>query len=591
MNKIIFSKTTKLGEVFDEKLTSFENNNRNKIANVYPLKQEQQQQHQKLTSDDELLQPNYQSQTTYHQPYKSKVTIQSISLMEDESSSGSSSTQENATGSIWTTIIAKVVTAYRQEESMGKLGLALLINQDGNCKLIIYRSKTQILGSILLQKHKDILSKHRKYWQFYDENRIYWSLYFNDERDEGEFLEQLLTKGYHLIMPTDDLSVDEQQLTKNLEKLSDSSTSETESSMSRITQCSPLTRLSQLSPTTGIQKSISGIVNSSKGDLDELSSEIEVIKRIETYNGNNKILNGENTHHSSIVSASSNYKDNTTSCSKVPLNTQFESQYIQMMLTEQRTLGSELRMNVNRLSEKTEMILSKLDVIDKQTSSNIAINSIYSREDDLLEFEERLLNLKKENRKLKLSLEDAQLQTPTADSYTKEILSQLSESLNNLNITKSTDIKVILNDLVEKCQQNNEALNKMSGKLRNTNASYEENLRELTEVKLLIQKLQHKIKSTQDNETTMRQQLEELERTNEQLKLELQVAKSEFETKLEEKSEDLECTVKTIMNELYLDIASRLQTDDQSNELTHRLLGIIGATIRHQTLKTLKATQ
>lgn len=580
-----------MGEVFDEKLTCFVHGNTQTPSNDYPLAQDQQQQHQKLTSGDELLQQTYQTQTTYHQPFKSKVTIQSLSLMEDESSSGSSSTQENTSGSIWSTIIAKVVTAYRQEESMGKVGLALLINQDANCKLIIYRSKTQILGSILLQKHKDILSKHRKYWQFYDENGFYWSLYFNDERDEGEFLEQLLAKGYHLIMPTEEASIDEQRVVKNIAK-SDSSTSETDSSMPQVSQCPPVTRLSKLSPATVIRKSISGIVSNAKVDLNEISSDIEVLKRIETYNdGINKMSDEECIHHASISSANSKYKDNSTGCDKLPLNPQFESQYIQMMLSEQRTLGSELRMNVSRLSERTDMILSKLDVIDKQTSSNIAVNSTYSREDDLLELEERLLVLRKENRKLKLSLEDVQQPQISTDSYAKEILNQLSDSLDNLNVKKSTDLKVVLNDLVEKCQSNNEALNKMSSKLHSTNVSYEDTLRELSDVKILIQKLQNKIKITQDNETTMRKQLEEFERTNEQLKLELKVARNDFETKLMEKSDDLECTVKTIMNQLYLNIASRLQTDNQSKETTDHLLDIIGATIRHQTLKTLKATQ
>lgn len=591
-----------MNDVFDEKLSSYENVNNTEVASKDDCIYHGEGQLETTTesTDDLLLKERQQSSTK---------NLTSAIRNDSQSQQSSPPSERSNACPIWSTVIAKVVTAYRRDQSVGKIGLALLTKEDSTCKLIIYRSKTNILGSIQLQKHSDTLSKHHKFWQFYDECGVYWSIYFNGERDEGEFLEQLLLKGYHLLMPADEGANRHRQVTRSLEKLNDNSISgmTNESSTLPISQQSSVKCLSKAFPVPSLRSLPSDGIAEANVNLREVSraqSTEEILTHIETFHKSIQDLRTEQQQQqqqhqpkSEALTVPPNMKENNNvSYMNIPTmaNAQWESQYFQMLVAEQRTLGSELRINVNRLSDKTDQILSKLHLIDKQNSalfdSNIAINTKISTDDDLLELEERLLALKKENRKLRLTVEELQPNTIPSDNHTKEILQDMSESLLSLNITSCTDLKVVLNDLVSKCQKSNEALRSMSSRLQNEDVSWEENQRDLAELKSLIKKYQKKVKASENNEAMLRKRVQELEADNEKLQLELKLIKDNIDdSNTELKPDNLTSAVKTIMNDLYLEIATRLHNDNHCKELTNRLLGIIGATIRHQTLKTLKA--
>lgn len=75
--------------------------------------------------------------------------------------------------------------------SLGQLGLALLKNSDDDMsKLILYKTKEQILSTLLLTKSSQVYWKP-PYLQYHDDSNIFWSLLFGCDDDSNEFFAKL----------------------------------------------------------------------------------------------------------------------------------------------------------------------------------------------------------------------------------------------------------------------------------------------------------------------------------------------------------------------------------------------------------------
>ncbi|KAH8355437.1 hypothetical protein KR084_006448, partial [Drosophila pseudotakahashii] len=91
----------------------------------------------------------------------------------------------------WNTVIAKVVHAYQSSQNLGRVGLALsILGELEASKLIVYKSKHQVLTTLQLTppdpQGKVILRE--SYLQFYDAEKRFWSLRFEKPGDEQEFV-------------------------------------------------------------------------------------------------------------------------------------------------------------------------------------------------------------------------------------------------------------------------------------------------------------------------------------------------------------------------------------------------------------------
>ncbi len=73
-----------------------------------------------------------------------------------------------------------------QYESQGKLGLAILANQN-TYKLLLYATKTQPTAIIKLTADFKIALQKNNYSSFYDENRQLWSVLFDGEDSVASF--------------------------------------------------------------------------------------------------------------------------------------------------------------------------------------------------------------------------------------------------------------------------------------------------------------------------------------------------------------------------------------------------------------------
>lgn len=75
--------------------------------------------------------------------------------------------------------------------SLGQLGLALLKNSaDDMSKLILYKTKEQILSTLLLTRSSQVYWKP-PYLQYHDDSNIFWSLLFGCDDDSNEFFAKL----------------------------------------------------------------------------------------------------------------------------------------------------------------------------------------------------------------------------------------------------------------------------------------------------------------------------------------------------------------------------------------------------------------
>lgn len=94
----------------------------------------------------------------------------------------------------WEVLIAKLVTAYKvindQNTIIGRLGFAILISDKSNLKMILYKSKIDLLSSVLLRESNKIYVKGN-FIQYLDSSNNFWSILFENESDRDEAIRLL----------------------------------------------------------------------------------------------------------------------------------------------------------------------------------------------------------------------------------------------------------------------------------------------------------------------------------------------------------------------------------------------------------------
>ncbi|XP_017073917.1 uncharacterized protein LOC108109756 [Drosophila eugracilis] len=134
--------------------------------------------------DDRPLE--HESSSLRYQPGSSKKSQSSKKPVKSHSSTLSVADPFAPT---WNTVVAKVVHCYLSTESMGRVGLALSVyGEKEDFKLIVYKSKTKVLTTLQLSPRGCRLIQRDSYLQFYDDDKRFWSLRFDKESDEDEFV-------------------------------------------------------------------------------------------------------------------------------------------------------------------------------------------------------------------------------------------------------------------------------------------------------------------------------------------------------------------------------------------------------------------
>lgn len=94
----------------------------------------------------------------------------------------------------WEVLIAKLVTAYKvindQNTIIGRLGFAILISDKSNLKMILYKSKIDLLSSVVLRESNRIYVKGN-FIQYLDSTNNFWSILFENENDRDEVITKI----------------------------------------------------------------------------------------------------------------------------------------------------------------------------------------------------------------------------------------------------------------------------------------------------------------------------------------------------------------------------------------------------------------
>ncbi|XP_061391627.1 uncharacterized protein LOC133327065 [Musca vetustissima] len=454
-------------------------------------------------------------------------------------------------------LLAKVVTTYRQGELLGKVGLALTKNLDNDdYSLILYKSKSLVLVTLALMRHKQLLFKQQNYWQFYDTDQQYWSFSFDKVSDEEEFQDKLMHCGHVIKESKEDTKLEEKTEKKEISleevghtplpevidkpKPVDSKNSLIQR-MAKMGQPLPKLASNNLQTTTEFRDSS----DSAEVIKMPLPAKPSIVPRnkIATLKNNNN----NNNNQQQIISSTLAFNPMPSYSGNL-----MESQYMQMLLSEQRTQGSELRMNVNKLENKIEKVLDKLDLMERSSSFGGAEGKEKRhRDDEILELEEKLLNLKKENRKLKQLLESRNEEKDNFEEKAKAIIKECKEDLEELQLDHLKDLKVILKSSLEQNRKQLDKISILENKLKVKEKNEMESQTELENLQIKNDKLTKDLNDEQDKRKSLEEGKQKMivdyEKQIHDLKQQL-ADKTKENDKMAENNNVLDAKVKEIMN-------------------------------------------
>ncbi|XP_037726969.1 uncharacterized protein LOC119557974 [Drosophila subpulchrella] len=284
----------------------------------------------------------------------------------------------------WNTVIAKVVHAYQDAANLGRVGLALsILGEMEAAKLIVYKSKNQVLTTLQLKPHGGQVILRQSYLQFYDEHKRCWSLRFDKQPDEHEFVRFMVKNKLPVEhFPNEDSSLG--SATHSTEELSKKSTSFKAKDM-------------PVSPPQPQPRSRVGIPSVGKLE-DEAEAEQEPI----TPSSEDVIvtplprpIGSSNTHRK--PSSNSLAVATAGQSSDSPLAVKTLDKY----LDEQRASGLMMEHKMDAILQAMNRMGKAGAPVEPETRDPLLERD---SEDEMLELEQKLLNFKRENRALTRNL-------------------------------------------------------------------------------------------------------------------------------------------------------------------------------------------
>ncbi|EDW75375.1 uncharacterized protein Dwil_GK19723 [Drosophila willistoni] len=369
--------------------------------------------------DDDEMPLQYESNSLRYQPQKSGQHQQSKHQTEKKPKSSSQnekrqhSTAPATTASAskgdgrWTSIVAKVVNGYNGTDKIGRVGVALMINESepSEYKLIIYKSKTLVLSTLLLKpntKSPNVILKE-SYIQFYDDEQRFWSIRFESLADEQEFIRTIVKHSLPL-----------EQVPSNVSNSSANAISNnTAASRTKHNPTSTTEKLEKLA--SSVPQPQPRPRQPKRLTVPHAESEEEVEDIIVT--------------PVPQAIASTEYKTTTTTTTALALATKPQDEIsnhmhpnatadkLDIYLVEQRATGHVMEKKIDSILQ----VMSRLTTanghggVAGSSSSfaggagdafaNASSLTANDKEDELLELEQKLLNFKKENRALMKTLQ------------------------------------------------------------------------------------------------------------------------------------------------------------------------------------------
>ncbi|KAM3966696.1 uncharacterized protein ACR2FA_012237 [Aphomia sociella] len=286
----------------------------------------------------------------------------------------------------------------------GKLGLAILkVIKTGYHNIILYDSNISTMSYVTILPTLVVTVKDSLYISYYDNQQKYWSLY--GKEDEIKKIVDTLKNLNTIIKYTSDIekgppapdkaapdrnvNVPPSDLSNQVEKESD-----TDSSVNRKTKLSILNRISNMGQSILPPSTLSVLKTSDSSDTNEHDDHPKTLRHKMS-----KSIIKRNTSEKHVTENQSLLEANRIPLTKTdhsienkPLYTYICGQLVpvtnssiitsptnntsdmNLFMSEQRISNSELRINMNRMTDKVDLILGKITDLDKNKASSAPTN-------------------------------------------------------------------------------------------------------------------------------------------------------------------------------------------------------------------------
>ncbi|KAH8414910.1 hypothetical protein KR215_009911, partial [Drosophila sulfurigaster] len=340
----------------------------------------------------------------------------------------------------WSTLVAKVANGYNGNESVGRVGVALSRNVVGAAKLVIYKSRSQLLSSLLLTKSTTSSSPgegasrllmRASYMQFYDDEQRFWSLRFEAAVDEVEFTDALISLG---------LPIDQKQPEKAQQNAKEEQQASTSSAASTAS-----TAASAAGTPRSFQRFKEFEASSCDSDSESTQSNEENILTLRTPS---KALIPVAATTSSAAPSSGNK--------------------LEAYLHEQRANGEAIDRKMDTLlqamcrltaanhssSNSNSVVSNSASTLNIESVNDVADND---NEDELLELEQKLLDYKKQNRVLAKSLKQREQEMMVLRASTCNLCDKMRNQNNELKKQNRTLIAALADKMKSDDQHDDDA--------------------------------------------------------------------------------------------------------------------------------------
>ncbi|XP_034113013.1 uncharacterized protein LOC117573740 [Drosophila albomicans] len=383
-------------------------------------------------SNNLRYQPTQQKSQTA--PTTTKTTATTTTTASSNRNNNKSTTEPK-----WSTLVAKVANGYNGSESVGRVGVALSRNVVGAAKLVIYKSRSQLLSTLLLTKSTTSSSPgegasrllmRASYMQFFDDEQRFWSLRFEAAVDEAEFTDALISLG---------LPIDQKQPEKAQQNAKEE---QQQASTSLAASSTASTAASAAGTPRSFQRFKEFEASSCDSDSESTQSNEE---NILTLPAPSKALIPVASTTSSAAASSGNK--------------------LEAYLHEQRANGEAMDRKMDTLLQAmcrlTAANHSSSNSVVSDSASTLKIESVddvadNDNEDELLELEQKLLDYKKQNRVLAKSLKQREQEMMVLRASSCALCEKMRNQNNELKKQNRTLIATLADKVKSDDQQDDD---------------------------------------------------------------------------------------------------------------------------------------
>lgn len=504
---------------------------------------------------------------------------------EDGKSSKSQTDSESKTD--WQVLLAKLVTAYKVINNantvIGKLGFAILISDKSELKMILYKSKIDLLSTLIVRESNKIFQKGN-FIQYLDAHQNFWSVLFENDNDRDEALRLLeerctiqkdeMEKSINasevdVKVADSEKSENAEASTKTSEQQGDVETSDKACETDPEEKQTKQLKANILSRMARMGKKIVLPNKSSHSEMSGDSSDPESSpKRKANTVNNSPVLQVAKLHHGPTAHSTAQTVEFVKHSHGNIISAASSDSSLNLMMMQ----NTEIRFNLSKLDSKLDKLCDKLEVLSANSlslSSNDKNNNDSVREEDIMRLEEKILSIKRENVNLKSIVRDMEERLRGRQENSSDELNELKVQLksvqqDNRNISLDVENKSEKIQLLE--AQLKDSLEERDIQLKNNEADVAELKSQLN----VSNRYQQDLQAVVDRIAKQRDSM----------------TSKDSQTDAKPDAPPSDVMIKEIMNNLYFKLCEKISN---ANDLKQsEILKIIGQTIKHETSECLK---